>query len=72
MKRITGWAATAIASLTLLTTALPITGVAAEEPVRGGTLIQAVQGTPRHLNPAVQSGIATGQPGAQLRGTAAL
>ena len=66
MKRITGWAATAIASLTLLTTALPITGVAAEEPVRGGTLIQAVQGTPRHLNPAVQSGIATGQPGAQL------
>ncbi|MEM7743470.1 MAG: ABC transporter substrate-binding protein [Pseudomonadota bacterium] len=38
----------------------------AEEPQSGGTLVQAVQGTPRHLNPAVQSGIATGQPGAQL------
>ena len=36
------------------------------EPVRGGTLVQAIQSTPRHLNPAVQSGIATGQPGAQL------
>jgi len=38
----------------------------ADEPRHGGTLIQAVQGTPRHLNPAVQSGTATGQPGAQL------
>jgi peptide/nickel transport system substrate-binding protein len=61
MNRITGWAATALASITLLTTA-----VAAEEPTRGGTLIMAIQSTPRHLNPAVQSGIATGQPGAQL------
>ena len=33
---------------------------------RGGTLIWAVQNTPRHLNPAVQSGIATGEPGNQL------
>jgi len=42
------------------------TNVAAETPKRGGTLIWAIQGTPRHLNPAVQSGIATGQPGTQL------
>lgn len=41
-------------------------GAQAEEPKRGGTLIQAMQNTPRHLNPAVQSGIATGQPGTQL------
>ncbi len=40
--------------------------VAADTPKRGGTMIQSIQGTPRHLNPAVQSGIATGQPGAQL------
>ncbi|MDH3597542.1 MAG: ABC transporter substrate-binding protein, partial [Rhodospirillales bacterium] len=38
----------------------------AEEPKRGGTLVQAIQNTPRHLNPAVQSGIATGEPGTQL------
>ena len=38
----------------------------ADEPVRGGTLVQAIAGTPRHLNPAVQSGIATGEPGTQL------
>ncbi|MEG9862804.1 MAG: ABC transporter substrate-binding protein [Parvularculales bacterium] len=33
---------------------------------QGGTLIWAVQNTPRHLNPAVQSGIATGEPGTQI------
>lgn len=33
---------------------------------RGGTLLWAIQNTPRHLNPAVQSGIATGEPGTQL------
>lgn len=45
-----------------------LTGVALaqDEPVRGGTLVQAIQSTPRHLNPAVQSGIATGEPGTQL------
>jgi peptide/nickel transport system substrate-binding protein len=42
------------------------TNVAADTPKRGGTLIWAIQGTPRHLNPAVQSGIATGQPGTQI------
>jgi len=38
----------------------------AQEPKRGGTLTMAIQQTPRHLNPAVQSGTATGQPGTQL------
>ena len=38
----------------------------AEDPTPGGTLIMALQQTPRHLNPAVQSGTATGQPGTQL------
>lgn len=38
----------------------------ADEPKRGGTLTAAIQNTPRHLNPAVQSGTATGVPGAQL------
>lgn len=41
-------------------------GAQAEEPVRGGTLIHGMYDTPRHLNPAVQSGIATGAPGTQL------
>ena len=45
------------------------TGAAQDEPQRGGTLVQAIQGTPRHLNPAVQSGIATGEPGTQLFAT---
>ncbi len=40
--------------------------LAAEEPTQGGTLVMALQQTPRHLNPAVQSGTATGGPGAQL------
>jgi len=38
----------------------------AQEPQRGGTLVQLVEDTPRHFNPAVQSGIATGQPGTQI------
>lgn len=33
---------------------------------RGGTLIMTIDNTPRHLNPAVQSGVLTGQPGTQL------
>jgi len=36
------------------------------EPVRGGTLVTAIATNVRNLNPAVQSGIATGYPGAQL------
>ncbi|MDD9858192.1 MAG: ABC transporter substrate-binding protein [Gammaproteobacteria bacterium] len=38
----------------------------AEEPKRGGTLVMSVQNTPPHLNPAVQSGTPTGEPGTQL------
>jgi peptide/nickel transport system substrate-binding protein len=39
----------------------------AEAPKRGGTVvIPLVGGTPRHLNPAVQSGIATAMPGTQI------
>jgi peptide/nickel transport system substrate-binding protein len=45
--------------------ALPL-GALAEEPKRGGTLIFGSTQTPRHLNGAVQSGIATAMPGTQL------
>ncbi|MEO0864613.1 MAG: ABC transporter substrate-binding protein, partial [Pseudomonadota bacterium] len=40
--------------------------VAAEEPVRGGTLVSVMGSNPRSLNGAVQSGIVTGYPAAQL------
>ena len=56
-------------SAALLAAALAATLAApalAEEPRRGGTLVFGMAQTPRHLNPAVQSGIATGGPGAQL------
>ena len=43
--------------------------VYAVSPQSGGTLIMSVGATPRHLNPAVQSGIDTGAPGAQLFAT---
>ena len=43
--------------------------VTADESKRGGTLRAALAQTPRHLNPAVQSGIVTGFPGAQLFAT---
>jgi len=62
MKTVVGNIATTLAAAGMLLA----TSVAAEEPTKGGTLIWAVAATPRHLNPAVQSGIATGQPGAQL------
>ena len=42
---------------------------AAETPVPGGTLVIASFQKPRHLNPAVQSGIATAMPGAQIFAT---
>jgi peptide/nickel transport system substrate-binding protein len=51
---------------TAATAALLATGTLAEEPKKGGTLTMALQQNPRHLNPAVQSGTATGQPGTQL------
>ena len=49
-------------------TVLALTGVTiqADTPKAGGTLIMSIGTTPRHLNPAVQSGIATGAPGAQI------
>ena len=36
---------------------------------KGGTLVSVLFQTPRHLNPAVQSGVVTGAPGAQLFAT---
>ena len=41
----------------------------AEDPKRGGTLVASMGSNPRHLNPAVQSGIVTGFPGSQLFAT---
>ncbi len=43
-----------------------VTPSVADEPKPGGTLIAAMATNVRNLNPAVQSGIATGFPGAQL------
>ncbi len=47
---------------------LVLAGVARAQdtPVKGGTMVMTINQTPRHLNPAVQSGTATGVPGAQL------
>lgn len=56
--------ACSVAAVALLGVAAPV--AAQDEPKRGGTLVQTIQATPRHLNPAVQSGIATGEPGTQL------
>ena len=46
-----------------------VSSVVAGTPKRGGILVWSIGSTPRHLNPAVQSGIATGEPGAQLFAT---
>ena len=46
--------------------ALLATASLADEPTRGGTLITSLTTNARSLNPAVQSGIVTGFPGAQL------
>ena len=54
------FAATAAVSI------LASAALAGDTPKRGGTLITALGNTPRVLNPAVQSGIVTGFPGAQL------
>jgi len=45
---------------------LTTSAIAADEPTKGGTLVFSLAQQPRHLNPAVQSGTATGAPGAQL------
>ncbi len=47
-------------------TLLPLPVFAADEPKRGGTLVIGSTQTPRHLNGAVQSGIATAMPPTQI------
>lgn len=55
------------ASFALAGTALALpSGARAAEPKRGGTLVVGMTQTPRHLNGAVQSGVATALPGTQL------
>ena len=62
-----------LALATALTTAGFATAQAASHagacPNKGGTLVTWLGQTPRHLNPAVQSGVVTGAPGAQLFAT---
>ena len=54
-------------SVTLAVSALTWSGQGhAQEPKRGGTLVVGTTQTPRHLNGAVQSGIATALPSTQL------
>ena len=56
-------------TLTLATALVSVVAspaMSADEPTRGGTLVSWLGQTPRHLNPAVQSGVVTGAPGAQL------
>ena len=48
------------------TAAMLATGALAEEPKSGGTLVTVLSTNVRNLNSAVQSGIVTGYPGAQL------
>ena len=48
---------------------LGLTVTADAKGKRGGTLVIPYSATPRHFNPAVQSGIATMLPGAQLFAT---
>lgn len=56
----------AASSLAAMALTMQVGVAVADGHKHGGTLIWAVQNTPRHLNPAVQSGIATGEPGNQL------
>jgi len=58
-----------ISALGAIVLALTGATVQADTPKAGGTLVMSIGTTPRHLNPAVQSGIATGAPGAQLFAT---
>jgi peptide/nickel transport system substrate-binding protein len=44
-------------------------GIAMAAPKKGGTLVIGMTQKPRHLNPAVQSGIATAVPGTQIFAT---
>ena len=58
----------AVAAVLMLaaTVALPLTAAAQEAGKRGGTLVVGWVETPRHLNGAVQSGVATALPSTQL------
>ena len=47
----------------------PLVVAFADSPQMGGTLVIGATSTPRHLNPAVQSGTATGMPGTQIFAT---
>jgi peptide/nickel transport system substrate-binding protein len=60
------WISKALALLALSAFSLASAAIAEDDGTKGGTLVWAIQNTPRHLNPAVQSGIATGEPGTQL------
>jgi peptide/nickel transport system substrate-binding protein len=55
--------ALALAAATVVALSAP---ASAEEPKRGGTLVVGGTQTPRHLNGAVQSGIATALPSTQI------
>ena len=59
---------TTLLSATLMAASglLPLSAFAADEPKRGGTLVIGSTQTPRHLNGAVQSGIATALPSTQI------
>ena len=65
-KHAVRWASVTLASALIVTAAITAAQADNHEPKRGGTLVQLIQSTPRHLNPAVQSGTATGEPGTQL------
>ena len=58
-----------VAAIGAAVLALSAVSVLADAPKQGGTMIMSLGATPRHLNPAVQSGITTGAPGAQLFAT---
>ena len=58
---------TRILQSTALGLAIAVSGSAlADDPQRGGDLVVSWEQVPRHLNPAVQSGVATAMPGAQI------
>ena len=62
MKHILKGIVTAMAAAAVLATG----AIAEDSPRKGGTLITVIATNVRNLNPAVQSGIVTGYPGAQL------
>lgn len=63
IRKIGLWAMTAVVAMSATA------AVAQDKPKRGGTLVIISSQVPRHFNPAVQSGIATMAPGAQIFAT---